>query len=67
MNILGIETSCDETAAAVVTNGWDVRSNVLASSLELPAAEIAGAAIDDCRSFAGDLADDCAIVVIKRS
>jgi N6-L-threonylcarbamoyladenine synthase len=29
--ILGIETSCDETAAAVVENGRSVRSNVVAS------------------------------------
>ena len=29
--ILGIETSCDETAAAVVVDGRDVRSNVVAS------------------------------------
>ena len=34
MNILGIETSCDETAAAVVENGRRVRSNVIASSLK---------------------------------
>jgi len=33
MNILGIETSCDETAAAVVNNGKYVLSNVVASSL----------------------------------
>lgn len=32
MRILGIETSCDETAAAVVENGTKVRSNVVASS-----------------------------------
>jgi N6-L-threonylcarbamoyladenine synthase len=32
-NILGIETSCDETAAAVVTDGCLVRSNVVATSL----------------------------------
>lgn len=32
MNILGIETSCDETAAAVVADGRVVRSNVVASS-----------------------------------
>ncbi len=32
MLILGIETSCDETAAAVVENGWNVLSNVIASS-----------------------------------
>ncbi len=34
MKILGIESSCDETAAAVVVNGVEVRSNVIASSLK---------------------------------
>ena len=34
MNILGIETSCDETGAAVVTDGCHVRSNVVATSLK---------------------------------
>jgi N6-L-threonylcarbamoyladenine synthase len=34
MNILGIETSCDETAAAVVCNGVKVLSNVIATSLK---------------------------------
>jgi len=34
MNILGIETSCDETAAAVVQDGKDVLSNVIATSLK---------------------------------
>lgn len=33
MHILGIETSCDETAASVVTDGVKVRSSVIASSL----------------------------------
>ena len=33
--VLGIETSCDETAAAVVGNGDDVRSNVIASQVDL--------------------------------
>jgi len=33
--ILGIETSCDETAAAVVTDGQIVRSNVVASQVDL--------------------------------
>jgi tRNA N6-adenosine threonylcarbamoyltransferase len=33
MRILGIETSCDETAAAVVDNGRDVLSSVVASQL----------------------------------
>ena len=31
MRILGIESSCDETAAAVVENGRKVLSNVVAS------------------------------------
>jgi len=35
--ILGIETSCDETAAAVVENGTKVRSNVVASQVEIHA------------------------------
>jgi N6-L-threonylcarbamoyladenine synthase len=35
VNILGIETSCDETAAAVVCNGRDVKSSVIASQVEL--------------------------------
>jgi N6-L-threonylcarbamoyladenine synthase len=35
MRILGIETSCDETAAAVVEDGSKMLSNVVASSVEL--------------------------------
>jgi N6-L-threonylcarbamoyladenine synthase len=35
MKILGIETSCDETAAAVVENGTKILSNVVASSVKL--------------------------------
>lgn len=34
MKILGIESSCDETAAAVVEDGRKVLSNVIATSLE---------------------------------
>lgn len=34
MKILGIESSCDETACAVVENGRRVLSNVIATSLE---------------------------------
>ena len=33
--ILAIETSCDETAAAVVRNGRDVLSNIISSQIEL--------------------------------
>jgi N6-L-threonylcarbamoyladenine synthase len=35
MNILGIETSCDETAIAVVKNGKEMLSNVVASQIEI--------------------------------
>ncbi|HSH31728.1 MAG TPA: tRNA (adenosine(37)-N6)-threonylcarbamoyltransferase complex transferase subunit TsaD [Candidatus Saccharimonadales bacterium] len=35
MNILGIETSCDETAAAVVQNGTTLLSNVVATQIDL--------------------------------
>ena len=34
MKILGIDTSCDETAAAVVADGREVLSNVVASQIE---------------------------------
>ena len=33
MYILGIETSCDETAAAVVQNGTDILSSVVSSQV----------------------------------
>ena len=35
--LLGIETSCDETAAAVVAGGVDVRSSVVSSQVDLHA------------------------------
>ncbi|MGH1404835.1 MAG: tRNA (adenosine(37)-N6)-threonylcarbamoyltransferase complex transferase subunit TsaD [Alphaproteobacteria bacterium] len=34
MNILGIETSCDETAAAIVNDKRDILSNIVLSQLE---------------------------------
>ena len=37
MNILGIETSCDETAVAVVADGRRILSNVVSSQVELHA------------------------------
>lgn len=37
MKILGIESSCDETAAAVVEDGHKLLSNVVASSMDLHA------------------------------
>ena len=35
VNILAIESSCDETAAAVVQDGRTVRSNCVASQIEM--------------------------------
>lgn len=35
MLVLGIETSCDETAAAVVKNGRDILSSIISSQIEL--------------------------------
>ncbi len=37
MQILGIETSCDETAAAVLADGAKIRANQIASQVELHA------------------------------
>lgn len=37
MNILGIETSCDETACAVVRDGRDVLANSVASQIDIHA------------------------------
>ena len=35
MLVLGIESSCDETAAAVVRDGREILSSVIASQIEL--------------------------------
>jgi len=35
MKVLGIETSCDETAASVVEDGYNMLSNAVASSMDL--------------------------------
>src|SRR5579884_3859798 len=35
MTVLGIESSCDETAAAVVKDGYLLKSNIVASSIDL--------------------------------
>jgi N6-L-threonylcarbamoyladenine synthase len=37
MYVLGIDTSCDDTAAAVVIDGRDIRSNVVATQIDLHA------------------------------
>jgi N6-L-threonylcarbamoyladenine synthase len=38
MKILGIETSCDETAASIVEDGYKLLSNAISSSVDLHAA-----------------------------
>ncbi|MEW6697029.1 MAG: tRNA (adenosine(37)-N6)-threonylcarbamoyltransferase complex transferase subunit TsaD [Bacillota bacterium] len=35
ITILGIETSCDETSAAVLVDGVDLRSNIISSQIEI--------------------------------
>ncbi|MGH7215183.1 MAG: tRNA (adenosine(37)-N6)-threonylcarbamoyltransferase complex transferase subunit TsaD [Tepidisphaeraceae bacterium] len=35
--ILGLESTCDETSAAIVRDGWDVRSNIVATQIDLHA------------------------------
>ena len=35
MKVLGIETSCDETAISVVENGTKLLSNVIASQVDI--------------------------------
>ena len=35
IHILAIETSCDETAAAVVKNGREICSNIIFSQIDL--------------------------------
>ena len=37
MNVLGIETSCDETSAAIVADGKTIRANIIASQADLHA------------------------------
>ncbi|MFW6125990.1 MAG: tRNA (adenosine(37)-N6)-threonylcarbamoyltransferase complex transferase subunit TsaD, partial [Chloroflexota bacterium] len=37
MRVLGIETSCDETAAALVCDGVDILSNIVASQVDIHA------------------------------
>ena len=39
----------------------------LAKHASLPAEELAVALVEDCRAYGGELADDCAVVVLKRT
>jgi len=78
MLMLGIETSCDDTAAAVVTDGRRVESNVLASQDEFHReyggvvpeiasrrhAETIGAVIEQALARAGRTFDDLEAVAV---
>lgn len=48
IHILAIESSCDETAAAVVTNGRIVRSNII--STQIPVHELYGGVVPEIAS-----------------
>ncbi|MDO4732523.1 MAG: tRNA (adenosine(37)-N6)-threonylcarbamoyltransferase complex transferase subunit TsaD [Bacillota bacterium] len=48
VNILAIESSCDETAAAVVANGREVRSNVITT--QIPVHRIYGGVVPEIAS-----------------
>ena len=48
VNILAIETSCDETAAAIVTNGREVKANYLHT--QIPVHELYGGVVPEIAS-----------------
>jgi tRNA N6-adenosine threonylcarbamoyltransferase len=77
--ILGLETSCDDTCAAVVTGDGDVRSNVISSQgihdayggvvPEIASRhhlELANAAVDDALRRAGATLDDVELVAVTQ-
>jgi len=77
--ILGLETSCDDTCAAVVTRAGDVRSNVISSQgihdayggvvPEIASRhhlELVNAAVDDALRRAGATLDDIGLVAVTQ-
>ena len=78
--ILALETSCDDTSAAVVSAGGEIRSNVVASQGLLHARyggvvpeiasrhhlELANAAVDDALRRAGATLDDVGLVAVTQ-
>ena len=67
--VLGIESSCDEMAAAVVRGGREILSSVVASQTDLHAAyggvvpELA--ALDHARSVSGVVEAECCLDVAQ--
>jgi len=78
--ILGIETSCDETAAALVTDEGEIRANVVASQVDLHAAyggvvpevasrrhlELVAPVVREALGEAGATLDDVSRVAVTR-
>jgi N6-L-threonylcarbamoyladenine synthase len=77
--ILGIETSCDDTCAAVVTAGGEIRSNVISSQgihdryggvvpevASRHHLELGNAVVDDALTRAGITLDDIELVAVTR-
>jgi N6-L-threonylcarbamoyladenine synthase len=77
--ILGLETSCDDTCAAVVTGSGEIRSNVISSQgihdayggvvPEIASRhhlELANAAVDDALRRAGATLDDIGLVAVTQ-
>jgi N6-L-threonylcarbamoyladenine synthase len=78
--ILGIETSCDETAAALVTEDGEIRANVVASQAELHARyggvvpevasrrhlELVSPVVEEALSEAGTGLDDVELVAVTQ-
>jgi len=79
VTILAIETSCDDTCAAVVTSGGEIRSNVISSQgihdryggvvPEIASRhhlELANVAVDDALRQAGATLDDIELVAVTQ-
>ena len=79
MSILAIETSCDDTCAAVVTAGGEIRSNVISSQgvhdryggvvPEVAARhhlELVNAVVDDALARAATTLDDISLVAVTQ-
>ena len=77
--ILAVETSCDDTCAAVVTRGGEIRSNVISSQgihdryggvvpevASRHHLELANAAVDDALARAGATLDDVDLVAVTQ-
>ncbi len=78
--ILGLETSCDETAAALVTAAGEIRSNVVSSQAELHARyggvvpevasrrhlELVGPVLEEALASAGATLDDVETVAVTQ-